>query len=82
MILLKKINSAPIAVNSDLIEFVEETPDTVITLVNGDKVVVLERMVEIIDKIIEFRCAVSQSIQSAAQRHLAEVHSAGRRRLE
>ena len=48
MILLTKINNNPIAVNSDLIEYIEETPDTVITLTNSDRVVVQEGMTEII----------------------------------
>ena len=79
MILLKKINSAPIAVNSDLIQYIEETPDSVITLTSGDKVIVQESMGEIISKIVEFRCLISGSVQSAAQRHLRRVHSGGRR---
>jgi len=55
MIQLTKLNNAPIVVNSDQIEFIEETPDTVITLMNNDKVVVRDRMSEIIEKIIHFR---------------------------
>ncbi len=81
MILLKKINSAPIAVNSDLIEFIEETPDTVITLVNGDKVVVQEPMSEIIEKVVEYRCLVSKAVQTAANRHVRRLVSVNRRRI-
>jgi flagellar protein FlbD len=80
MILLTKINGAPIAVNSDLIEFIEETPDTVITLTNGDKIVVHERMSEIIDKVVEYRCFVSGAVRSATHNGLRHVHDAGRRR--
>jgi len=82
MILLKKINNAPIALNSDLIEFIEETPDTVITLTNGDKVVVHERMAEIIDKVVEYRSLISGSVQAATHRRLRLVHAASRRRRE
>lgn len=82
MILLKKINCAPIALNSDLIEYIEETPDTVITLTNGDRVVVQEPMSEIIEKVVEYRCRISGSVQAAARRHLRAVHTAGRRRRE
>ena len=42
MIRLTRLNSQPITVNSDLIKFVESNPDTVITLVNGDKILVHE----------------------------------------
>ncbi len=42
MIQLTRLNNHPLVVNSDLIKFVEQAPDTVITLVNGDKIVVRE----------------------------------------
>ena len=80
MILLKKINSAPIAVNSDLIEFIEETPDTVLTLTNGDKVVVQEPMSEIIDKVVAYRCLVSDAIHKATYRQMRRVVPVGRSR--
>jgi flagellar protein FlbD len=44
-----------IALNVDLIEKVEETPDTVITLVNGTRYLVQESLDEIIDKTVELR---------------------------
>ncbi|MBN2221489.1 MAG: flagellar FlbD family protein, partial [Vallitaleaceae bacterium] len=47
MIYLTKFNHQQVLLNSDLIEQIEETPDTVITLVNGKKIVVLESMKEI-----------------------------------
>ncbi len=80
MILLKKINGTPIALNSDLIEFVEETPDTVITLANGDKVVVQERMSEIMDRVVEFRRLITNSFQAATHRRLRAVSVSARRR--
>ena len=55
MILLTKINDAPIAVNSDLIQYIEETPDTILTMTNSEKLVVREKMPEIIDKVLKFR---------------------------
>ncbi len=58
MIRLTRLNNSPLAVNSDLIKFVESAPDTVITLSTGEKVVVLESWDEIIARIIEFRRAV------------------------
>lgn len=73
MILLTKINSAPIAVNSDLIEYVEETPDTVITFTNNDRIVVQERMDEIIEKIVQYRRLISGLVNSEFDRQLREV---------
>ena len=68
MILLTKINNAQVAVNCDMIQHVEETPDTVITLGNGDKVVVKERMSEIIEKIVEYRRRIRRLVETEYKR--------------
>jgi len=44
---LTRLNGSPILVNVDLIEVVEETPDTVITLTSGKKIIVKERRQEV-----------------------------------
>ena len=58
MIRLTRLNSQPIVVNSDLIKFVESNPDTVITLVSGDKILVHETAEEVLKRVIEFKRAV------------------------
>jgi flagellar protein FlbD len=68
MIVLTKINKAQIAVNSDLIQYIEETPDTVITMTNNEKVVVHERMEEIIHKAVHYRRLISGLIKSEYER--------------
>jgi flagellar protein FlbD len=55
MIHLTRINHAPMVLNSELIEHIETTPDTVISLTNGQKIVVLEPADDIIEKVVEFR---------------------------
>ena len=40
MIRLTRLNNQPLVINSDLIKFVENAPDTVLTLVNGEKIIV------------------------------------------
>lgn len=55
MIHLTRLNKHPVVVNSELIKFVENTPDTVVTLVSGEKIVVLETVEQILQKIFEFR---------------------------
>ena len=55
MIYLTRLNKVRVVVNSDLIKFVEETPDTVVTLVSGEKLVVTETVEELVEKIIGFR---------------------------
>ncbi len=42
MIHLTRLNGNPLVVNSDLIKYAESSPDTMLTLVNGEKIVVLE----------------------------------------
>ncbi len=68
MIVLTKLNNASIAVNSDLIQYVEETPDTVITMSNNDKVVVREGMTEIIQKVVHFRRLITQLTEAEHER--------------
>lgn len=62
MIQLTRLNNQPLMVNSDLIKFVENAPDTVLTLVSGEKIVVLESTDAVLQKIVAFR----QSILSGA----------------
>jgi len=55
MIRLTRLNNRPLVVNSELIKFIENAPDTVITLVTGEKIVVLETAEEVMARIIEYR---------------------------
>lgn len=55
MIELTRLNNRPLVVNCELIKFIENTPDTVLTLTSGEKVVVLESCSTVIDKVVEFR---------------------------
>ena len=58
MILLSRLNGQQIAVNADLIERAEETPDTVLTLVDGTKYVVAESVQDVIDRVRHYRASV------------------------
>ncbi len=55
MIWLTRLNRVPLVLNSDMIEHIEPTPDTVITLTNGQIWRVRESAEEIIDRIVAFR---------------------------
>jgi flagellar protein FlbD len=55
MIQLTRLNKELLVVNSDLIKFVERAPDTVLTLVTGEKLVVRETLEEVLQRIIVFR---------------------------
>jgi len=55
MIRLTKLNSSSFVLNCDLIEIMESTPDTIITLNNGKKYVVSESIEEVVDKVIKYK---------------------------
>ena len=58
MIIVTRLHGSSMAVNCDLIERVEATPDTVVTLVDGSRYVVRESVGEIVDKVRAFRASV------------------------
>jgi len=58
MIQLTRLNGNPLVVNSDLIKYAEASPDTVLTLVNGEKIVVLESCAEVMRRTAEYRAQV------------------------
>jgi len=55
MIFVTRLNDKVFILNPDLIEMMEETPDTVITLTGGNKFVVSEPVEILIERIVEFR---------------------------
>lgn len=55
MIKVTRINDAPLVVNADLIEFVEASPETIICLTTGKKIMVKQTIDEIIDRVAEFK---------------------------
>ncbi len=63
MIQLTRLNNQPLVVNSDLIKFIERAPDTVLTLVSGEKVVVLESCEQVLEKVIKFRRTILSSVE-------------------
>ena len=69
MIKLTRISNARLILNSDLIEHIDETPDTVITLISGQKLMVMESAADIVEKVIEFRRTVLPYVPLAAVAH-------------
>ena len=55
MIKLTRLNDTEIVVNADQIKYVESTPDTIITLMNNEKILVTDSIDDVIRKVIEFR---------------------------
>lgn len=61
MIRLTRLNGVEVVVNADLIEFVETTPDTLVTLFTGKKIPVRETVEEVIEKVVSYRRAIGAS---------------------
>lgn len=58
MIRATRLNDSEIIVNADLIELIEATPDTVITLIDGTRYVVLESPDELVGRIQTYRAGI------------------------
>ncbi len=63
MIELTKLNDMTFTLNSDLIETVEEVPDTSITLTTGKKFMVKESRIQVKNKIIEYKRQILEGIK-------------------
>jgi len=66
MIHLTRLNGNPLVVNSDLIKYAESSPDTVLTLVNGEKIVVLESCEDVVRRTITYRAQVFAEVSRLA----------------
>ena len=64
MILLTQLNGNKIVVNAELIKTVEQTPDTVISFVNGEKLIVKEKVEDVVDKVITYKRLVHSLLWS------------------
>lgn len=76
MITLTRFSGSVFALNSDLIERVDSTPDTIITLVDGTKYVVTEGLQEVVDAIRSYRGAViAESARLSSAPELGGTHA-------
>ncbi|HTV14130.1 MAG TPA: flagellar FlbD family protein [Acidobacteriaceae bacterium] len=58
MIHLTRLNGNPLVVNCDLIKYAESSPDTVLTLINGEKIVVRESCEDVVNCTVAYRARV------------------------
>lgn len=70
MIQLTRLNKERFALNTDLIERVEATPDTVLTLIDGTKYIVAEPLEVVIDRVVDFRARVVATAEAEPARAL------------
>ena len=76
MISVTRFNDSTLIINADLIQTVEETPDTVITLTTGTKFIVKEKSKEIVDKVVEYkrRIFVNSPVNYREQTYLSLIN--------
>ena len=66
MIHVTHLNGTRFCINADLIEQIESTPDTVITLTTGNNIIVREKLEQVRERIIEYRGAVASAARQKA----------------
>ena len=55
MIEFTRLNGSPMVLNSDLIKTAEASPDTMLTLINGEKLIVREECAEVVERVLAYR---------------------------
>jgi flagellar protein FlbD len=73
MIELTRLNGNKIAINSDLIRYAEASPDTVLTLVTGEKLIVRETCAQVISLAFDYRAALLRSAWPSAATAIAAL---------
>ena len=69
MILVHRLRGDELFVNADLIESLEATPDTVLTLVDGRRVFVEERPEVVVERVIAFRASLLRAADELRVAH-------------
>jgi flagellar protein FlbD len=67
MIRLTRLNGTEIIVNNDLVKTVEATPDTTLTLINGEKLMVKEPINAVLERIVTFRRQLLPPVERAME---------------
>ena len=62
MIQLTRLNGTSIVLNSDLIKIAESSPDTMLTLINGEKIIVRESCTDIVELVVAYRSRLLASV--------------------
>ena len=62
MIELTRLNGTPMLLNSDLIKTAEASPDTMLTLINGEKLIVRDALDEVLDRVLAYRAALLATV--------------------
>jgi len=73
MIEVTRLNGIPMMVNSDLIKIAESSPDTMLTLIHGEKLIVRESCDEVLEKVLQYRARLLAAV-AARTGPLGELH--------
>ena len=76
MIWVTRLNGTEMVVNADLVESIESTPDTVLTLVDGKRYVICESAAEVVERVRRFRASILVLLDTPAA-HPAPAQGAG-----
>lgn len=72
MIEVTRLNGNPMILNSDLIKIAEASPDTMLTLIHGEKLIVRESCTEILEKVLAYRAQLLAAVASRLE--ASETH--------
>ncbi len=77
MIEVTRLNGNTMTINSDLIKIAEASPDTMLTLIHGEKLIVRESLEEITEKVLRYRARLLAAVAHELQHPEAIVRVAG-----
>lgn len=72
MIKITRLDQSALIVNADLIEFIEQTPDTALSMITGRRVLVQESVEEVLGKIAEYRIRMGAAVPRTDGVHIPQ----------
>ena len=75
MISLTRLNGSPIYLNSDLIKYAEASPDTMLTLIHGEKMVVLESCEQVVERMNAQRIHILRTVAESLPNALDQLNA-------
>jgi len=73
LVTLSRLNGTVVAINPDLITWIDVTPDTIVSLLGGDKIIVRESLEEVIERVIAFRRSAGPAYTGSKEGAIAYI---------
>ena len=67
MIEVTRLNRTPMVLNSDLVKTIESSPDTMLTLINGEKLIVREEAADVVERVLAYRARLLAGVAKRQQ---------------